>query len=277
MKLRKLHSPLAILLITAVLLSVMLLPGCRSSGLHGAMGTPSTTGDPVPHTTSGGTLSTEPTIIPVGSTTASAKPVVEYITPSEYPEINTYGTLETPVLPIPAGNASEETWTAFFYGLLSAYGSWYNMALTSFYEEPGDLNLYYLFYNGTRYGQPELTQQEKDFGESLNKNPNIEQRRLPVSEMNTVLNTYFGTAFSKYDMTKYEELYYLDKTDCYYMWSTGAHCTDVLGIVGYQVLENGDYAVRYASDLVEYPCGLAEVVLRRTDDYFQIVANRIVE
>ena len=279
MKRKKLYSPLSVLLIITVLLSTVLLPGCRSSGMGNGAGASAVPQNPdvyVPAAPSE-THSIAPTTLPAESTTVSTKPVVEYIKPAEYPKINVFGTLEAPVLQIPAEDASEETWTAFFYGLLSTYGSWYNMSLTSFYEDPVNMDLFYLFYNGTRYGQPKRTEQENAFAQSLGVDPNVEQRRLPVSEMNTILNIYFGTAFSQYDMTNYERLHYLDETDCYYFWSTGAQCTDVLGIVGYQVLENGDYAVRYMSDMVAYPYGQGEVILHRNGDYFQIVANRIVE
>lgn len=279
MKRKKLYSPLSVLLIITVLLSAVLLPGCKSSGMGKGSGGSAGLENPDSYTpaASSGTQSAEITTLPVESTVASTKPVVEYIKPAEYPQINVFGTMEAPMLPIPAEDASEETWMAFFYGLLSTYGSWYNMSLTSFYEDPVNMDLFYLFYNGTRYDQPKRTEQENAFAQSLGVDPNIEQRRLPVSEMNTILNIYFGTAFSQYDMTNYEKLYYLDETDCYYFWSTAAYCTDVLGIVGYQVLENGDYAVRYMSDMVVYPYGQGEVILRRNGDYFQIVANRIVE
>ena len=279
MKRKKRYFPLSVLLIITVLLSAVLLPGCKNSDtdkdLRESVGIK--TPELYTPTAPSGTQSTEPTTLPPESTAAPTKPVVEYVTPTEYPQINTYGTLEAPVLPIPPENASQEVWTAFFYGLLSTYGSWYNMCLTSFYEDPVDANLYRIFFNGTHYGQPKLTEQEKALAQSLEKDPNVEQRRLPVPEMNTILNNYFGTTFSQYDMTKYDELYYWEITDSYYHWSTSAYCTEVLGIVGYQVLENGDYAVRYVSDIAAYPCGQAEVVLRRTGDYFQIVANRIVE
>ena len=279
MKRKKRYFPLSVLLIITVLLSTVLLPGCKNSDTD--KNSRESVGIKTPElytpTAPSGTQSTEPTTLPPESTAAPTKPVVEYVTPTEYPQINTYGTLEAPVLPIPPENASQEVWTAFFYGLLSAYGSWYNMCLTSFYEDPVDANLYRIFFNGTHYGQPKLTEQEKALAQSLEKDPNVEQRRLPVPEMNTILNIYFGTTFSQYDMTKYDELYYWDITDSYYHWSTSAYCTEVLGIVGYQVSENGDYAVRYMSDIAAYPYGQAEVVLRRTGDYFQIVANRIVE
>ena len=279
MKRKKIYSPLSVLLIITVLLSAVLLSGCKSSGMGKGSGGSAGLKNPDSYTPAAPseTHSTAPTTLPAESTTVSTKPVVEYIKPAEYPQINVFGALEAPVLPIPAEDASEETWTAFFYGLLSTYGSWYNMSLTSFYEDPVNMDLFYLFYNGTRYDQPKRTEQENAFAQSLGVDPNVEQRRLPVSEMNTILNIYFGTPFSQYDMTKYDQLYYWDVTECYYHWATGAYCTEVLGIVGYQVLENGDYAVRYMSDMVAYPYGQGEVIFRRTGDYFQIVANRIVE
>ena len=287
MKRKKLYSPLSALLIITVLLSAVLLPGCRSSGMDKDSGLSNNPQNP---TAASGTQATEPTTLPTESTTASTKPVVEYITPSEYPQISTHGyNLQAPVLPIPAEDAPEEEWIAFFYGLLSPIDSWYNKGITCFYEKPEEMDLLALFIDGiTAIPEPsELTDEEVEFLEEIAKDfygkdyldffHTDEYSRMPVEEVESVLQIYFATSLEECGKINPITFNYWEKTDCYYMGFSGRTCAYVAGIVGYQVLENGDYAVRYMSDIVFYPHGQGEVVLRRNGDYFQIVANRIVE
>jgi len=223
------------------------------------------------------TVPTEPTTVPTEPETVPTEPPIPYIVPNTYPEINTFGSsIQEPVLPIPADNAPSEEWISFFYGLLHTYGSWYNMALTSEYQNPEDVDLYFLFYNGTRTGTTPLTEQEKAFRDKLGHNPNIECRRMPVTEINAILNIYFGTEISEYDMSQYESFYFFDQTNSYYFWNNGVHTADVLGIVEYEISDGGIYYVRYVQEAVAGGEVLAEVTLRRVDSYFQNLSNQII-
>ena len=292
MKRKKLYSPLSVLLIITVLFSAVFLPGCRSSGMGNGAGASAVPQNPdvyVPAAPSE-THSTVPTTLPSESTTAATKPVVEYITPSEYPQISTHGyNLQTPVLPIPTEDAPEEEWLAFFYGLLLPIDSWYNKGVCCFYEKPEEMDLLVLFIDGITAipESSELTDEEVAFLEEDAKNFHGKDyldffhpddfSRMPAEEVESVLQIYFATSLEECGKVNPITIRYWEKTNCYYMGFSGRTYAHIEGIVGYQVLENGDYAVRYMSDMVAYPYGQGEVILHRNGDYFQIVANRIVE
>ena len=292
MKRKGLHLLLAILLIITVLFSAMLLPGCKSSGMGNGSGGAAGFLNPDLYMTAAPseTQYIEPTTLPVESTTVSTKPVVEYIKPAEYPKISTYGyNLQTPVLPIPTEDAPEAEWLAFFYGLLLPIDSWYNKGLCCFYEKSQEMDLLALFIDGiTAVPEPsDLTVEEVAFLEEIAKNfygkdyldffhPD-DFSRMPAEEVESVLQIYFATSLEECGEVNPITINYWEKTNCYYMGLSGRTYAHIEGIVGYQILENGDYAVRYMSDIAAYPYGQAEVVLHRNGDYFQIVANRIVE
>ena len=172
--------------------------------------------------------------------------------------------------------------------LLSPADSWYNKGICCFYEKTEELDLLTLFSDGIT-GTPEaseLTEAELTFLEEEAKNfygkdyldffrPNSFSR-MPVEEVESVLQIYFATYLEACGKVNAITFTYLEQTNCYYVGFSGRTYANIEGIVDYQVLENGDYAVRYMSDIAAYPYGQAEVVLHRTGDYFQIVANRIV-
>ena len=223
------------------------------------------------------TVPTQPTTIQTEPETVPTEPPIAYIVPDTYPQIDTFDvSIQMPVLPIPVENASAEEWVSFFYGLLRTYGSWYNMALTSEYRNPSEVNLSEFFFNGTRRGHLPLTEQEKAFGDKLGQNPNVECRRMPVSEINMILNIYFGTEISDYDMSQYNSFHFFDQTNSYYFWNGGANSAEVLGIVDYEISDGGIYYVRYVQEAVAGGEVLAEVALRRVDSYFQILSNQII-
>ena len=201
---------------------------------------------------------------------------IEYIVPDTYPEINTFDSgIQVPTLPIPADNASKEEWISFFYGMLRHYGSWYNMALTSYYTSPKEMDLGLFFCNGTTQDNLPLTSQEYKFGVSNGLWQLTDFSRMPASDINSILDIYFGTDLSIYDMSEYDQFHYFEETDCYYLWGTGFHGAEVLGIVDFEKSDNGIYSVRYIqSSFTSAGDVPAEVVFRRVGDYFQILSNR---
>ena len=272
------RSILAVLLIAAMLFGVFLLPGCNSSDMGETSGTnpppgPTPTGEPTePPETS---LATEPSEEVTEPSTEATEPEPEFYTPTVYPDITTYGyTLEPPVLPFPAEDAPEEEWMDFFYGLLSKSNSWYCIGLNSFYETTADMDIGLLFAVGIEFGGSKLTEEELNLlGAS-----EIPYHRMARSDLNSILRIYFDTSLDECSKLKDWSATYLEQTDCYYTRGSGAPIyAGVYGIIGYEKLENGDYAVQYMSDMVTYPYGPAEVVLHRVGDYFQIVSNRMLE
>lgn len=202
------------------------------------------------------------------------EPTINYIVPEIYPIIDTRECItEPPVLPIPADDAPEEEWIAFFYGLLSSHNSWYNMALCCEYTDTDALNktdLHLIFNNGVSKLDTELTDEEITYLTENGHDFYKDIYRVPVGKADSVLRIYFGTTLE--NCLQGEKLArYFDKTESYYLVPWGSTVTMVGGIVGYTKLDNGDYCVQYVKDHRFYE--LYEVVLRRVGDYFQVVSN----
>lgn len=208
-----------------------------------------------------------------GSSEESSQPDddLPYIVPDAYPQISTKEFItQAPALPIPDADAGREEWIAFFYGLLKPYGSWYNLALTSTYEQAKDMDLARLFFNGTAATGPVLTDAETAFltGKLTME---LDKIKIPAADLDSVLDIYFGITYEDSTNRQAESLIYFDQTDCYYANSTYPMEAPVLGIVDYTISDDGIYRVRYA-------CGYFtpeyfEVVLERVDDHFRVVSN----
>lgn len=222
------------------------------------------------------TLITTETTQETQSTTQATLPSTEvttgeitYLAPSECPKIDTRDYYDrAPILPIPADNASEEDWISFFYGLLSQKGSWYNAALTCQYSNASELDLRILLSGGISSTQSDLTSQELAWLIPQGYDPHLDCVRMPSSEIDTLLNIYFGTSLTQYNLA----IRYYAETDCYYYSPGGPWCAEVLGIVRYEMQENGDILVCYADDYLG-EIRLMGVTLRPVEQHYLIVSN----
>ena len=79
---------------------------------------------------------------------------------------------------------------------------WYNLALTSYYASPEEIDLYLLFYNGFLDQDEDPTPEELKF---LEEQPGFESsyslNRLPTSQMDAVMAKYFGTTLAACNQT----------------------------------------------------------------------------
>lgn len=99
---------------------------------------------------------------------------------------------------------------------------WYNLALTSAYSIPENVDLSYLFYNEiteSTEDTPGLTQEELDFVENDPNvgSPNVSAvQKFPVSEMDKVLQQYFGLTVAQTNGFGLDRMAYNSATDSYY-------------------------------------------------------------
>lgn len=270
------HCAIALMLAAVILSGLLMLTGCSSShpeSTNPSNSTPAASTDG--STPSESTSATEPSGEATVPSTEATEPEPEFFVPTEYPDITTYGyTLQPPALPFPEEDAPKEEWMAFFYGVLSKSNSWYCIGLNSFYETTADMDIGLVFATGLTFKSSDLTDEESAL---LPPSPSS-YHRIPKSELDSILKLYFNTSLEACTNLDNWTAQYLEQTDCYYTSNSGAPIyAGVYGIIDYSKLENGDYAVRYMSDIAAYPYGPAEVILHRVGDYFQIISNRKLE
>ena len=134
--------------------------------------------------------------------------------------------------------------------LTSENGYWYWRAMGCIFEEPEELSLYYLFYNGLPHDERQdrntYTDNEVAFLQDLSLNTFgakslwVNAHKMPRQYISDVLNDYFGLDIN--DVTIPEEWTYFEETDAYYYI-----CSDGYGVSGQTVTEvqTGDNGLVY--------------------------------
>ena len=91
---------------------------------------------------------------------------------------------------------------------------WYNMALTSEYDRPENLDLYSFFYNGfiDEVAGPEELERLEQEGLWME----LDIQKNPVQKMDQVLKTYFGLSLEQTNGVGLDGMIYLAETDSYY-------------------------------------------------------------
>lgn len=150
---------------------------------------------------------------------------------------------------------------------------WYNMALTSYYETPKQIDLGLFFYNGFPWlGKVKLTEEERAF---LGNQPgfflDMEIKRLSTTQMNEVLNQYFGVTMERTERRGMDNFIYYEKTDSYYFAHTDALLVHNITVTDVEIREDGIYLIHYFPDDISY-CP-AVVVMRYTDGDWQYISN----
>lgn len=139
---------------------------------------------------------------------------------------------------------------AYFDALLNprmyrSEADWYPRALTSFYEDAGQIDLFQLFYGGIPGGDNSITDEERAFLESWpDYDPNFSLMRIPAAEMNRVLMEYFGVQLYGIEGIGLENFLYWEQTDCYYHCRSDSNLPFV-EIVGCAELEDDLWNVTY--------------------------------
>lgn len=149
---------------------------------------------------------------------------------------------------------TEEEMDAFaqMFSLEHTYGGdywWYNMAMTSEYACPEDLDLYNFFYNGFKDEVAGPEEREKLEQEGLWMELDIQKN--PREKMDALLKTYFGLSLEQTNGVGLDGMIYLAETDSYYKCAGDFNCGE--GAVftrGYRT-EDGRVVLYYQNYLDE--------------------------
>ena len=136
-----------------------------------------------------------------------------------------------------------------FNDLFRDWNGWYNRALTFEYTDPTQIKLEQLFYLGFVGESRDPTDEE---WVQLKKQPgfnfNFDLIRLPVDKMNQVLTDLFGITLEDVDEAGFEDLVYLESTNCYYHMVTDALWTEDFEALSVENMEDGSIRVYYTAD-----------------------------
>ena len=149
----------------------------------------------------------------------------------------------------------------------------YNDALTSVYDNPADVDLKMLFYDGFKDEPQSPTEQELELLEGKMGQfwKDMDLMRLPVEKMDAVLTDLFGITLEETNGVGLDRLVYLEDTDCYYMAHSGTHSAN-LTVSNVADQEDGTVAVYYSYYLGDF---VVRLKLNENGDY-QILSNTIL-
>ena len=144
----------------------------------------------------------------------------------------------------PGTNEELATYNTLFGNL----GSWYNKALLCQYDSPAQLKLELLFYSGfTGESQTPTDAEWAELKDQPGFDSNYDLIRLPVDKMNQVLTDYFGITLDEIDDAGFENLVYLESTNCYYHMVTDANAVENFQATAVQTQEDGSIRMSYTA------------------------------
>ncbi|MGI5963491.1 MAG: M56 family metallopeptidase [Lawsonibacter sp.] len=146
--------------------------------------------------------------------------------------------------------------------------------LTSLYSRPQEINLYELFYNGSRLEEKNepTPEQYAAIVEDVGYEPQVSLSFVTKEDMSAVLLAYTGLTLDQTEQLGLENFAYLPELELYYSWH-GDTNLDVVKVSG---------GIR-AGDLVylNYTFGSGEerrmVTLRQTEAGYQFISNKMME
>lgn len=146
------------------------------------------------------------------------------------------------------GTDPAEDQLAVFNALFCDMSSWYNKALLCQYTSPAQLKLKVLFYSGFAGESQKPT--DAEWAELKNLSGfdiNYDLIRLPIDKMNQVLTDYFGITLDDIDNAGFENLVFLESTNCYYHMATDAMAVENFKAIAVEPQEDGAIRVTYTS------------------------------
>lgn len=164
---------------------------------------------------------------------------------------------------------------AEFQNLLtwSSEKHFYNDALTSVYDNPADVDLQMLFYDGFKDESQSPTEQELELleGKMGQYWKEMDLIRLPADKIDAVLKELFGITLDETNGIGLDRLVYLEETDCYYMAHSGTYGADLI-VSNVVEQDDGSIAVNYS-----YYLGDFLVRVKPTENgVYQILSNSIL-
>lgn len=97
---------------------------------------------------------------------------------------------------------------------LFAIGGWYAQALTSTYEDPRDVDLVQMFYNG---GGRRVTQEEYDYVQRQLGDPGADVMVVSPAEMDAALTEVFGLTLEETNKKGLDGFIFWEETGNYYL------------------------------------------------------------
>ena len=213
----------------------------------------------------------------ISETTEVVPETSEAVKETQSMEDNKDKTKEPPVLMASGDKRLSEDEVKKYAQYFGEYGTWYTQALTSFYDSVKMVDLGELFYNGIDMnGQDELTDAEKAY---LKANATgfyeegLDTSRVPVVEMDKVLQQYFGIKYGKTAKVGIEKMSYWKETDSFYTCHGDTNATEMIPYAGVQ-RSNGNIVLFYEHEWSDN--GYCMVTIKPVEDGIQIVANQKV-
>ncbi len=125
---------------------------------------------------------------------------------------------------------------------------WYPRALTSFYETPAQIDLFQLFYAGIPGDDNSITAAEQAFLETCpGYEPEFDLVRISATEMDQVLQQYFGISLEQTEGIGLEHFMYWEDGDCYYHSHTDTNLGHV-ELNKVEMFENGKVLITYTNE-----------------------------
>lgn len=148
--------------------------------------------------------------------------------------------------------------------------TWYNIALTSFYETPEQIDLK-CFVNNTLipYGG-DLTDEESNFLSQYTDMFWMDIRRIDSEDIEEVLQQYLGIGLEDLENPDHPQLPYWEETDCYYLIANDADYTEDFHAEAVEVAEDGTICLTYTCNFPASPC---MVRLMPYGDGYRILSN----
>lgn len=155
-----------------------------------------------------------------------------------------------------------------------------NLALSSFYDCPEEVDLYDLFYNGVGL---EIDESDRAFVEEAAKEEDSDVEgydltKLPVDEMDRILIEYFGIHFQDADLSSLTNQYYDEENKTYYLVHNDAQMNEIKIKDAFYGEDDLLYVVYTNSSVYDYYDNkehLKEcmVTLKKVGESYQFVSN----
>lgn len=162
--------------------------------------------------------------------------------------------------------------------------SWFHRATTSIYYAPGEVDLGKLFQAGGETPDIKLSGAERSYLKTTPLAEVMEQYdivRVSVTEMNEILQKYFGLTLEETNMAGLENAVYWEETDSYYMKYVGLNAPQmhIQGISPYST-ETVKIIYTYSTPDEDYDIHLSTrrvycLTLIPTEDGYQVSYNRM--
>ena len=148
--------------------------------------------------------------------------------------------------------------------------TWYNIALTSFYETPKQIDLKCFVNNTLIPHGGDLTDEEYNFLSQYTDMFWIDIRRIDSEDIEEVLQQYLGIGLEDLENPDHPQLPYWEETGYYYLIANDADYTEGFHAEAVEVAEDGTICLTYTCNSSDSSC---MVRLMPHGDGYRILSN----